>query len=193
MATSASYELTTPLQRSTLEKMHAGDTVRLSGTIYTARDAAHARFEQLLAEGRELPFPLAGTCLYYAGPTPAPPGHVIGSVGPTTSGRMDKYTPAMLDAGLSAMIGKGVRSQAVLDALCRNGAVYFGFVGGAGALAASCITACDVIAFEDLGSEAVRRLVVRDFPLTVLCDAHGGDLYRDGPAAYLRSVSAGEE
>ena len=183
------YTLTTPLDRTLLLRLRAGDTARLNGTVYTARDAAHRRLADLLAAGQPLPLPLAGACLYYAGPTPAPPGRVIGSVGPTTSGRMDGFTPLLLQQGLAAMIGKGPRSAEVLAAMRQAGSVYFGFVGGAGALAAAHITACETLAFEDLGSEAIRRLEVRDFPLTVLADAHGGDLYQSGPQAWLAALA----
>ncbi|MDL2219435.1 FumA C-terminus/TtdB family hydratase beta subunit [Ruminococcaceae bacterium OttesenSCG-928-O06] len=179
------HRLQTPFTRQALAPLRAGDEVLLDGVIYTARDAAHARLVQLLEAGAALPFALPGACIYYAGPTPAPPGRVIGAVGPTTAGRMDGFAPRLLEAGLLGMVGKGRRSAQVLAAMRRAGAVYFGYVGGAGALAAARITACQTIAFEDLGSEAVRRLTVKDFPLTVLADAAGGDLYQSGPAAYL--------
>ncbi len=176
--------LHTPLDKEALAALRAGDRVLLSGEIYTARDAAHARLFEMLQAGEELPLELAGTCIYYAGPTPAPPGQVIGAVGPTTAGRMDKYTPLLLQKGLAAMIGKGRRSPQVMEAIRENGAVYFGFIGGAGALAAACVESEEIVAFEDLGSEAIRRLEVRDLPLTVLADAAGGDLYESGPAEY---------
>lgn len=182
--------LKTPLDREVLKSLRAGDRVLLSGEVLTARDAAHKRACEMLAEGKALPFPLEGSCIYYAGPTPAPPGHLIGSVGPTTSGRMDKYTPRFLEQGLAAMIGKGSRSPEVMAAIKEHGAVYFGFIGGAGALAAACIRACDTLAFEDLGSEAVRRLVVEDFPLTVIADVYGGDLYQSGKDKYLREYKS---
>ncbi len=178
-------KITTPLDVAVLAGLRAGQRVLLSGEIYTARDAAHRRMARLLAEGEPLPFPLAGSCIYYAGPTPARPGQVVGSIGPTTAGRMDKYTPLLLQRGLAGMIGKGARSPEVLQAMREAGGVYFGFVGGAGALAAGCVVSCQVIAWEDLASEAVRRLVVRDLPLTVLADTVGGDLYTEGPAAFL--------
>lgn len=181
--------LKTPLDKESLASLHAGDRVLLSGEILTARDAAHKRASEMLAEGKALPFALEGACIYYAGPTPAPPGRLIGSVGPTTSGRMDKYTPLFLEKGLAAMIGKGSRSPEVMEAIRAHGAVYFGFIGGAGALAAARIRACETLAFEDLGSEAVRRLVVEDFPLTVIADAHGGDLYKSGKEKYLREYA----
>ncbi len=185
------YRMTTPLGREQLAKLRAGDRVLLTGDIYTARDAAHARFAQLLEEGKPLPLPLEGAAVYYAGPTPAPPGAVIGSIGPTTAGRMDSYTPALLRRGLAAMIGKGGRSDEVIETMKETGAVYFGFPGGAGALAAACVRQCEPIAFEDLGSEAVRRLRVEDFPLTVLIDSLGGSLYEQGPQRYLAECRTG--
>lgn len=167
-------------------RLHVGDKIFLSGYVYTARDAAHKRIAQLLDDGKELPFPLEGAVIYYAGPTPAPPGKPIGSCGPTTSGRMDPYAPRLLDLGLAAMIGKGERSQTVRDAIVRNGAVYLCAVGGAGALAARCIKEMQVIAFEDLGCESVKRLYIEDFPLVVCNDAEGGDLFEQGRAAYRK-------
>ncbi len=179
------YTLQTPLSREMLAPLRAGDTVLLSGTVYTARDAAHARMAALLDGGGALPFPLKGAALYYVGPTPERPGRPIGAAGPTTAGRMDAYTPRLLDLGLACMIGKGRRSTAVKQSVCKNGAVYLGAIGGAGALLAACIKSCEVIAWPDLGCEAVRRLTVEAMPLTVLLDAHGGDLYESGPAAWL--------
>ena len=179
--------LTTPLTRQELAPLHAGDTVLLTGTVYTARDAAHARMMELLDKGEELPFPIEGAAVYYVGPTPERPGQIIGSAGPTTSGRMDAYSPRLLDLGQAIMIGKGARNQAVKDAVKRNGAVYLAALGGAGALMAASVKELEVICWEDLGCEAVRRLTVRDLPLTVILDAHGGDLYQSGPAAYLES------
>lgn len=166
--------------------LHIGDKILLSGYVYTARDAAHKRIAALLDEGGDLPFPIEGAVIYYAGPTPAPPGKPIGSCGPTTSGRMDPYAPRLLDLGLAAMIGKGERSQEVRDAVARNHAVYLCAVGGAGALAARCIKEMQVIAFEDLGCESVKRLYLEDFPLVVANDADGGDLFSEGRAAYVR-------
>lgn len=185
------YQLTTPPNRALLKNLRIGDAVLLSGTLYTARDAAHARMAALLDAGQPLPFELQNAIIYYAGPTPAPPGRAIGAVGPTTAGRMDSFTPRLLGLGLAGMVGKGARSPKVLKAMRQNGAVYFGFTGGAGALAAVCVTACETIAFEDLGSEAVRRLTVENFPLVVLADTAGGDLYREGPCQYLRSLAKG--
>ncbi len=157
--------------------LQAGDKVLLSGTVYTARDAAHKRMIAALDAGEPLPFPLFGASIYFAGPTPTPPGMVIGSCGPTTSSRMDVYSVRLLDLGLSCMIGKGGRSQAVCDAIVRNRAVYLCAIGGAGALAATCITACEVIAYEDLGCESVKRLQFSRFPLIVAIDCHGGNLF----------------
>lgn len=157
--------------------LRAGDKILLSGVVYTARDAAHKRFSALLDEGNELPFPLKGSAIYYAGPTPAPEGLPIGSCGPTTSARMDVFAPRLLDLGLSAMIGKGGRSPAVCDAIRRNGAVYLCAIGGAGALAAKAVRSVEVIAFEDLGCESVKRLVVEEFPLIVGIDCAGGSLF----------------
>ncbi|MGE4276087.1 MAG: Fe-S-containing hydro-lyase, partial [Lawsonibacter sp.] len=160
------YILTTPVTREQLAPLKAGDTVLLSGTVYTARDAAHKRLMELLDTGSPLPFPLEGSAIYYVGPTPERPGEVIGSAGPTTSGRMDAYSPRLLDLGLSVMIGKGARNQAVKDAVVRNGAVYLAALGGAGALMAASVRSLEIICWEDLGCEAVRRLEVQDFPLT---------------------------
>lgn len=164
--------------------LRAGDRVRLSGMVYTARDAAHKRIFELLDAGKELPFPIAGAVIYYAGPTPGQQGMAVGACGPTTSGRMDPYAPRLLDLGLAAMIGKGERSQEVVDAIVRNGACYFAAVGGAGALIARCIESAEVVAFEDLGCESVKRMEVKDFPLIVAIDSVGGNLYKTGRAAY---------
>ncbi len=166
--------------------LKAGSKVLLSGTVYTSRDAAHKRIKQLLESGGELPYELRGAAVYYAGPTAAKDGMVIGSCGPTTSSRMDVYSPEFLDRGLAAMIGKGERSQAVCDAICRNGAVYFCAIGGAGALAAKCITECEVIAFEDLGCESVKRLRFEKFPLITAIDSCGGNIFRTGREAFAR-------
>lgn len=164
----------------------AGDKVLLSGTVYTSRDAAHKRISELLAKGEPVPYPLDGSVIYYAGPTGTKEGMVIGSCGPTTSGRMDPYSPDFLDRGLAAMIGKGERSQAVIDAIERNKAVYFCAIGGAGALACKCIKSCEVIAFEDLGCESVKKLYIEDFPLTVAIDCHDGNIFREGRKKYSR-------
>ncbi|MBR1561922.1 MAG: fumarate hydratase C-terminal domain-containing protein [Ruminococcus sp.] len=165
-------------------ELRCGDKILLSGTVYTARDAAHKRFAALLDEGKELPIPLKGAVIYYAGPTPAPEGRPIGSCGPTTSGRMDRFAPRLLDLGLAGMIGKGERSKDVRDAVVRNKAVYLCAVGGAGALACKCITSCEVVAFDDLGCESVKRLTVKDFPLVVADDCYGGDIFESGRAQY---------
>ena len=182
------YKLTTPVAKEDLAPLRAGDTVLLSGTVYTARDAAHKRMMELLDAGEALPFPVEGSAVYYVGPTPERPGQIIGSAGPTTSGRMDAYSPRLLDLGQAIMIGKGARNQAVKEAVVRSGAVYLAALGGAEALMAASVEELEVICWEDLGCEAVRRLTVRDLPLTVILDAHGGDLYESGPAAYLSSL-----
>ncbi len=167
-----------------LPTLRAGDRVLLSGTVYTARDAAHKRILAQLDRGEEPPFPLRGAIIYYAGPTPGQQGMAVGACGPTTSGRMDPYTPRLLDLGLAAMIGKGERSGAVTQAIVRNGACYFAAVGGAGALIARCIESAQVVAYDDLGCESVKRMEVRDFPLTVAIDSAGGNLYRSGREHY---------
>ena len=158
--------------------LKAGDLVLLSGVIYTARDAAHERMTREYNEGKGFPFDIKGKAIYYAGPCPAKPGEVIGSCGPTTSGRMDAYTPLLLDNGLKVMIGKGARCSEVIDAIKRNTCVYLGAIGGAGALIAECIKSAEVIAYDDLGTEAIRKLYVEDFPCTVLVDACGNDIYQ---------------
>ncbi len=158
--------------------LRAGQRVLLSGTVYTSRDAAHRRITQLLDEGKPIPYELKGAAIYYAGPTPAPEGLPIGSCGPTTSGRMDTYTPRFLDLGLKCMIGKGKRGPEVVEAIRRNGAVYLCAIGGAGALAARCIEKAEVIAFEDLGCESVKRLTLKDFPLIVAIDSQGNNLIK---------------
>lgn len=182
------YKLTTPVTKEMLAPLKAGDTVLLSGVVYTARDAAHKRMMELLDADKPLPFPVEGSAVYYVGPTPERPGEIIGSAGPTTSGRMDAYSPRLLDLGQSIMIGKGARNQAVKEAVVRNGAVYLAALGGAGALMAESVKKLEIICWEDLGCEAVRRLEVENFPLTVILDSHGGDLYQSGPEAYLESV-----
>jgi len=174
----AHYDIQLPLTEETATQLRCGDTVRLSGAVYSARDAAHARLIALLQQNKPLPFPIENATIYYVGPTPAKPGQVIGSAGPTTSSRMDAYTPALLDCGLRGMIGKGKRSDAVIAAMQRNNAVYFGAIGGAGALLSDCIKAAEVIAFEDLGTEAIRRLELDGFPAVVVVDSRGDDLYR---------------
>lgn len=177
--------ITAPLDGETARSLRAGDSVLLSGTVYTARDAAHKRLCALAAEGKPMPFPIAGSVLYYVGPTPARPGQPIGSAGPTTSCRMDAYAPTLLRLGQLGMIGKGSRSPEVVAAMREAGAVYFGAIGGAGALLARCVKSAELICYEDLGAEAVRRLEVEDLPLTVVIDCLGQDLYETGRAAYL--------
>ena len=174
----------TPCTAQDLAPLRAGDTVLLSGVVYTARDQAHKRMIEALDRGEPLPFDLEGSAIYYVGPTPERPGEVIGSAGPTTSGRMDAMSPRLLDLGNKIMIGKGKRDAAVKEAVVRNGAVYLAALGGAGALMAKSVQTLEVIAWPDLGCEAVRRLTVQDMPLTVILDAHGGDLYLEGPEAY---------
>ena len=161
-------------------EFRCGDKILLTGYVYTARDAAHKRFAALLDEGKELPIPLENAVIYYAGPTPAPQGRPIGSCGPTTSGRMDRFAPRLLDLGLGGMIGKGERSQEVVDAIVRNKAIYLCAIGGAGALACNCIKSCEVVAFDDLGCESVKKLYVEDFPLIVADDCEGNDIFKSG-------------
>lgn len=180
------YEINVSELRSFCPKLRAGDKVLLSGYIYTARDAAHKRFEAMLNNGEKLPADINGAVIYYAGPTPAPEGKPIGSCGPTTSGRMDRFAPRLLDLGLCAMIGKGERNEEVREAVARNGAVYFCAIGGAGALAASCVKSCEVVAFEDLGCESMKRLLVEKFPVTVADDCRGGDIFSQGRAKYAK-------
>ena len=170
--------LKTPLSDADVEGLRSGDAVLISGSIYTGRDAAHRRLFEILARGEEPPIPLAGQIIYYVGPSPAPPGRVIGSAGPTTSYRMDAYSPLLIEKGLRGMIGKGNRTQPVLEAMKKHGAVYFAAVGGAAALIAKTIKKAKVIAYEDLGPEAVRELEVEDFPAIVINDMYGGDLYQ---------------
>ena len=177
-----------PADRAELSKLRAGDKLTVSGTIYTARDAAHKRLTELIASGEELPLDIRGAAIYYAGPTPEKAGQVIGSCGPTTSGRMDAYAPGLLDRGLAVMIGKGDRNAAVIDAIVRNGAVYLAAMGGAGALMGSCVKAVRIVCYEDLGCEAIRELKVENMPLTVVIDSQGNDLYKSGPKAYLKSL-----
>ncbi|NDV25409.1 Fe-S-containing hydro-lyase [Desulfovibrio sp. JC010] len=173
----AEYKLNTPLTDEDMVQLRAGDVVKLTGTIYTARDAAHKRLCDLLDEGKELPFDLKGSVVYYVGPSPAPPGRPIGSAGPTTSYRMDTYAPRLHSLGQKASIGKGKRNDEVKQALKDHKAVYFGATGGAGALLSMCIKEAKVIAFDELGPEAIRELTVEEFPLLVINDTHGGELY----------------
>ena len=176
-----------PMDKENAKSLRAGDYVYLTGTVYTARDAAHKRMDEALREGGELPFDIKGQIIYYMGPSPAREGRPIGSAGPTTASRMDKYTPRLLDLGMGAMIGKGKRSPEVIEAIVRNGAVYFAAVGGAGALLSKCITSSDVIAYDDLGTEAIRRLEIEDFPVIVVVDSEGGNLYETAVEEYRRA------
>lgn len=178
--------ITVPLTGETVATLCAGDYVYLSGTIYTARDAAHKRMYEALESGEQLPLEMTNNVIYYMGPSPAREGRAIGSAGPTTSSRMDKYAPSLLDLGLKGMIGKGKRNQAVKDAIVRNGAVYFAAVGGAGALLSRAIVSSEVIAYDDLGTEAIRKLEVKDFPVIVVMDAEGNDLYETAIGEYCR-------
>ena len=180
-----SKRITTPLSDEDVRGLHAGDEVLISGIIYTGRDAAHRKLCALIAEGRDLPVDLRGQVIYFAGPTPAKPGRVIGSVGPTTSYRMDQYSPGLIrQAGLKGMIGKGQRNRAVKDAMIEGPAVYFAAIGGAGALLSGKITACETAAYPELGPEAIYKCTVKDFPVIVATDCRGKDLYEDGPASF---------
>ena len=183
------YRLTEPFTKDKIRDYRAGDKVLITGTIYTARDAAHKRITEMLRRGEKPQFEIENSIIYYVGPTPAKPGMAIGSAGPTTSYRMDAYAPELLDMGQLAMIGKGQRSEEVRSAVVRNGAVYFAAIGGAAALMARQIKRAEVIAFDDLGAEAVRKLYVEDFPVTVVLDSQGGDLYGEGRAEYLKSIA----
>ncbi len=173
-----------PLKKEDIESLHSGDYVYISGTIYVARDAAHKRMNDLLDKGESLPIGLADNIIYYMGPSPAREGRPIGSAGPTTASRMDKYAPRLLDLGLKGMIGKGKRSKDVIDAIVRNGCVYFAAVGGAGAILSKAITSSEVVAYEDLGAEAIRKLEVKDFPCIVIIDKDGNNLYETAIEEY---------
>ena len=175
-----------PISKEYAKSLRAGDYVYLTGTIYTARDAAHKRMKETLDSGKPLPLEISGNVIYYMGPSPAREGRPIGSAGPTTASRMDKYAPKLLDLGLGAMIGKGKRSQAVIDAIIRNGSVYFAAVGGAGALLSQRIVSSEVIAYDDLGTEAIRKLEVVDFPVIVVIDCEGNNLYETAIREYAR-------
>ena len=176
-----------PLSREEARKLRAGDSCLINGTIYTARDAAHKRLCELIEQGKELPVDLKDCVIYFVGPTPAAPGQIIGSAGPTTSYRMDAYSPSLIALGQTGMIGKGKRGQEVIDAMKEHGAVYFGAIGGCGALLSNCIKSCELVAYEDLGAEAICRLEVEDFPVIVVIDSLGNNLYESGRTAYLES------
>ena len=177
-------KVTLPLTDETLKDLKAGDNILLTGVMYVGRDAAHKRLVEALDQGKPLPFDIKGQTIYFMGPSPAKPGKPIGSAGPTTSGRMDAYSPRLIAEGLKGMIGKGMRSQVVKDAMKKYKAVYLAAIGGAGALIAKSIKKSEVIAYEELGAEAIRRLDVEDFPVTVVNDIYGGDLYQEGKARY---------
>ena len=183
-------KVTAPLTREAAKELRAGDSCLISGVIYTARDAAHKRLCELIAKGEELPIDVKDTIIYFVGPTPAKPGQAIGSAGPTTSYRMDAYSPTLIEKGLTGMIGKGKRGPEVIAAMKEHGAVYFGAIGGCGALLAKCIKKAEVVAYDDLGAEAIRRLEVEDFPAIVIIDSLGNNLYETGRAAYLKSVES---
>ncbi len=176
----APIHLRTPFDFEDIEPLRTGDIARLSGVLYTARDAAHARMKEALEAGEALPFDPEGQVVYFTGPAPARPGHALGPAGPTTASRMDAYSPFLIERGLRGMVGKGVRSEEVRTSMREHGCVYFGAVEGTAALLADCVKEAEVIAYEDLGAEAVRRLVVEKFPVVVINDLHGGDLYREG-------------
>ena len=178
--------ITAPINKETARSLHAGDYVYITGTMYTARDAAHKRMYEILQKGGELPVDWKDQVIYYMGPSPAREGRPIGSAGPTTASRMDKCAPQLLDLGLGAMVGKGKRSQAVIDAIVRNGSVYFAAVGGAGALLSKCITSAEVVAYDDLGTEAIRKLTVENFPAIVVIDSEGNNLYETAIKEYRK-------
>jgi fumarate hydratase subunit beta len=178
------HHIKVPISREDVKGLNAGDYVYLTGTIYTARDAAHKRMKEALDQKGSLPFDIEGNMIYYMGPSPAREGRPIGSAGPTTASRMDKYTPLLLDMGMGGMIGKGKRSKEVIEAIVRNESIYFAAVGGAGALLSKCILASEVIAYEDLGTEAIRRLEIKDFPVVVVIDSKGNNLYETAIERY---------
>ena len=180
--------ITTPLTREQARKLKAGDSCLISGVIYTARDAAHKRLCELAEQGKPLPIDMTDAVIYYVGPTPARPGEAIGSAGPTTSYRMDAYSPLMISLGETGMIGKGKRGPEVVAAMKEHGAVYFGAIGGCGALLAQCVKKAEIVAYEDLGAEAIRRLEVENFPVIVVIDSQGNNLYETGRKAYLESL-----
>ena len=181
-------KIQTPLTREAARGLRAGDSCLISGVIYTARDAAHKRLCELVAQGKELPLEIRDAIIYFVGPTPAKPGQAIGSAGPTTSYRMDAYSPTLISIGQTGMIGKGKRSAEVVNAMKEHGAVYFGAIGGCGALLSKCIKKAEIVAYEDLGAEAIRRLEVEDFPVVVIIDSEGNNLYETGRKEYLDSL-----
>ncbi|MDD3361313.1 MAG: Fe-S-containing hydro-lyase [Hespellia sp.] len=178
--------ITAPITKEIAKSLHAGDYVYITGTLYTARDAAHKRMYEILQEGKELPVDITNQLIYYMGPSPAREGRPIGSAGPTTASRMDKYAPQLLDLGLGGMIGKGKRSKEVLDAIVRNNSVYLAAVGGAGALLSKCITMSEIVAYDDLGTEAIRKLTVENFPVIVVADCQGNNLYETAIKEYAK-------
>jgi fumarate hydratase subunit beta len=182
----APIRLEAPLSMEEIESLRAGDVVRLNGVLYTARDAAHARMKRALEAGEPLPFDLDGQVVYFTGPAPARPGHALGPAGPTTASRMDPHSPMLVERGLRGMVGKGSRSEAVLEAMRKHGCVYFGAVEGTAALLADCVKEAEIVAYEDLGAEAVHRLFVEEFPVVVVNDLYGGDLYREGRERWRR-------
>ena len=181
-------KIQTPLTREMVKTLKAGDSCLITGTIYTARDAAHKRLCELVAQGKELPMEIKDSIIYFVGPTPAKPGQAIGSAGPTTSYRMDAYSPTLISIGQTGMIGKGKRNDEVVNAMKEHGAIYFGAIGGCGALLSKCIKKAEVIAYEDLGAEAIRKLEVEDFPVVVIIDSEGNNLYESGRKEYLSTL-----
>jgi len=181
-------KIQTPLTREMVRELKAGDSCLITGTIYTARDAAHKRLCELVAQGKELPMDIKDSIIYFVGPTPAKPGQAIGSAGPTTSYRMDAYSPTLISIGQTGMIGKGKRNEEVVNAMKEHGALYFGAIGGCGALLSKCIKKAEIVAYEDLGAEAIRRLEVEDFPVVVIIDSEGNNLYESGRKEYLESL-----
>ena len=180
--------ITTPLTREKIRELKSGESVYITGTIYTARDAAHKRLCELVAQGKELPMEIQDAIIYFVGPTPAKPGQAIGSAGPTTSYRMDAYSPTLISIGQTGMIGKGKRNEEVINAMKEHGAIYFGAIGGCGALLSKCIKKAEIVAYEDLGAEAIRKLEVEDFPVVVIIDSEGNNLYESGRKEYLESL-----
>ena len=190
MSAATPVNLNAPFSAQDVEPLKAGDVVRLSGVLFTARDAAHARMAEAIESGEPLPFDPEGQVVYFTGPAPARPGHALGPAGPTTASRMDSYSPLLIERGLKGMVGKGLRSEGVKRAMREHGCVYFGAVEGTAALLARCVTEVELVAYEDLGAEAIRRLVVEDFPAVVVNDLHGGDLYIEGRERWRREAHA---